>query len=419
MNLVPRHLTRHINQSLKVDRVVAVMGPRQSGKTTLVRHLLKSDREIKYYNLKDPDTRRLLQKNAAREFEHFHRCLIVLDEVQRVPDLVERVQIQVDSRPDEKGQFLLLGSNHLLLNRHIRESLAGRVVLFRLYPLSFSELESRAEPTLLSRLLTESSIPAVEEMLSQAYLPVEDSIRLSAGFGEFNLYGGYPEFLTRTDEGARKQWLDSYHQTYLDTDLRELVNLRDPDSFERFEQLFVSRIGSLFNLNELSRDCAVSANTIQRFTGYYRQLFVAWACRPFHKNLGKRVMKMPKWYFIDTGLLRSLLKNFRAEDGTLFENTVLSEIRKVLYQEAFNEEISFYRTSTGVEADAVIPGRDGNVVFFCEVKQKAGTHRTDVSHLRKLIALSGDHIGLLINTSDSVEKLDERIWQVPVHVLLA
>jgi len=418
LNIVPRHLARHINQSLKVDRVVALMGPRQSGKTTLVRHLLKSSREIKYYNLKDPDTRRLLQKNAAREFDHFHQCLIVLDEVQRIPELVERIQVQVDSKPDEKGQFMLLGSNHLLLNRRIRESLAGRVVLFRLYPFSLSELAGRSSPALLSRLLRERSIPAVEESLSSAYIPVEDSIGLSARFDELNLFGGYPEFLARKDDDARKQWLDSYHQTYLDTDLRELVNLRNPDSFERFEQLFVSRIGSLFKLSELARDCAVSVNTIQRFTSYYRQLFVAWACRPFHSNLGKRVMKMPKWYFVDTGLLRSLLKNFRPEDGTLFENTVLSEIRKLLYQEALNEDVCFFRTSTGVESDAVISGRDGEVVFFCEVMQKAGAHRTDVRHLKKLVALSGEHIGLLINTADSVEKLDERIWQVPVHLLL-
>ena len=419
MNLIPRELTRHIQQALTTDRVVAIMGSRQAGKTTLVRHQLESERPLQYYNLKDPDVRRFLQTGARREFQHFRDHLIVLDEVQQLPSLLALIQLQVDSRPEQKGQFLLLGSNHLLLNRQIRESLAGRVMMYVLDPLSFREMAGVDSRSLCAALLRTSSAEKVGGLLDDFYLPMEQADTLAEKFRELSLYGGYPEFLTRTDSEARKRWLNSYHQTYLDTDLRELVDLRNPESFERLEQLFVVRVGSLLNVSELARDCGLANDTIQRFLSYFRQLFVAWPNRPYHKNLGKRVMKMPRWYFTDTGLLRSLLNNFNAEDGRLFENTVLSELRKRVYLETLREEIYFMRTSTGVEADAVFRNAQGNLTFFCEVKLRSAIHRPDIRHLRKFIDLSTDHIGLLLNTTRTIEPLQERIWSVPVSWLLA
>ncbi len=419
MDLLPRKLSRHVQHALTTDRVVAIMGPRQAGKTTLVQHLIRSDRPIQYYNLKDPDIRRILQANGRREFEHYRNQLIVLDEVQQMPALLELIQLQVDAQPEEKGRFLLLGSNHLLPNRQIRESLAGRVVLYTLYPLSFAELAGRTGTSLLGTLLRTSSTAQVETTLADFYIPAEESNSLAACFDDLALYGGYPEFLTRPDPEDRKRWLNSYRQTYLDTDLRELVNLRQPESFERFESLFAIRVGSLLNINELARDCGLSADTIRRFLHYYRQLFVAWSALPYHANLGKRMMKMPKWYFTDTGLLRSMLDNFRADDGNLFENAALAELRKLIYAETLREDLHFARTATGVEADAVFANRRGDVVFYCEIKLGSAMHRTNIRHLRKFVALSPNHVGLLLNTSKGIEKLDDRIWGLPISWILA
>lgn len=419
MDLAYRELTRHVQHSLMTDRVIAIMGPRQAGKTTLVQRLLKSERAIQYYNLKDPDIRRGLQTNARQEFEYFKENLIVLDEVQKMPVLMELIQLQVDTWPEKKGQFLILGSNHLLLNRQIKESLAGRVTIYVLYPLSFNEIIGNTEETLFKRLLHMPSVSSIEAMLLKYFIPVKHSSTLFAQFHDFAMYGGYPEFLKRKGPEDRKRWLNSYHQTYLDMDLRELVDLRNPESFERFENIFTTRIGSLVNISELARDCSLSADTIRRFLNYYRQLFVAWSNLPFHKNIAKRMMKMPKWYFDDTGLLRSLTNNFSAEDGTLFENCVLSELRKGIYQEKLRQDIYFARTSTGVEADAVFTNTNDNVTFYCEVKQSSLTHRTDIRHLKKFVSLSEDHIGLLLNMSGSIEKLEERIWNIPVHWLLS
>ncbi len=413
MKIIDRFLTPHILHSLETDRVTALMGPRQAGKTTLVNHLLKTARPIQYYNLKDPDIRRILSSSARQEFLHYQNHIIVLDEVQRIPSLLELIQLQVDRYPERKGQFLLLGSNHLLLNRQIRESLAGRVALFTLLPLSFTELLEENKPTLLSRLITAQDIGNIPEILDQHYVPADRAVKLAARFAELNIFGGYPEFLTRKDPDDRRNWLNNYHQTYLDTDLRELVHLRNPESFERFEKLFVQRAAALLNVSELARDCGLTADSIRRFLNYYRQLFVAWPCLPLHVNLGKRMMKMPKWYFHDTGLLRSVAGDFREDVGAYFENTVLSELQKWFFVGNPRNELFFARTATGIEADAVFSSLSGRITFFAEVKRAQTAAKGDIRHLKKFVAAADDHAGILINNGTAIEELAPRIWSLP------
>lgn len=293
------------------------------------------------------------------------------------------------------------------------------MVLYTLYPLSFRELAGRTGTPLLGALLRASSVSEAEKTLADFYITAEESGTLAARFDDLSLYGGYPEFLTRLDPDDRRRWLNSYRQTYLDADLRELVDLRQPESFERFERLFAIRVGSLLNISELARDCGLSADTVRRFLHYYRQLFVAWSSLPYHANLGKRMMKMPKWYFTDTGLLRSVLDNFSAADGTLFENAALAELRKLIYLETLREDLHFARTATGVEVDAVFANLRNSVAFYCEVKLGSTAHSAHIRHLRKYVALSENHIGLLLNTSKGVEKLADRIWGLPVSWILA
>ncbi len=418
MLVVPRRLTEKIQHSLTTDRVVAVMGPRQAGKTTLVRHLLECDRPVQHYNLKDPDVRRALLANARQEFEHHDEHLIVLDEVQMVPSLLELIQIHVDARPDRKGRFLILGSNHLLLNRQIKESLAGRVMLHKLFPLSFAEMNQSPGPCLFSRLMQTGSLREAQSMIEQSYMPVNENTRLAASFQDFSIYGGFPEFLSRKNPQDRRDWLKSYHQTYLETDLRELVDLRNPVSFERFEQLFVSSVGGLLNISELARDCGLSADTIRRFLGYYRQLFVAWPLVPGHANIGKRMMKMPKWYFTDTGLLRSVANDFRPESGIFFENTILAELYKELSIEGMEKRLFFVRTSTGVEADAVVSNQEARTTFFLEVKMGRFAGHADVRHLKKYVDNTPEAFGILVNQTEKIEKLHHNIWSIPAHWLL-
>ena len=148
-----------------------------------------------------------------------------------MPALLELIQLQVDTYPMVKGQFLILGSNHLLLNRQIKESLAGRAMLHTLYPLSFAEMAGSSTDSLLSRLLSSSSVTEAETSLTDCYLPAGQTAGLAAKFATFSLFGGYPEFLTRRHPEDRKRWLNSYHQTYLETDLREFTRPRNQESF--------------------------------------------------------------------------------------------------------------------------------------------------------------------------------------------
>ncbi len=417
MKIFKRRLTARIEHSLVTDRVTALMGPRQAGKTTLVRHLLRSEKELRYYNLKDPAVRQVLQENGRQEFKHFRDATIILDEVQTVPSLLELIQLQVDEYPGKQGQFFLLGSNHLLLNRHIKESLAGRVALFTLLPLSFGELLERERRTLLEQLLDADDSRECASILEEFYLPVRESGYCKDIFREFNLFGGYPEFISRKDPQDRKDWLSSYHQTYLETDLRQLVELRNPESFEMFEKMFVQRVGSLMNISELARDCGLSADTIRRFIGYYRQLFIAWQAKPYHTNPGKRMMKMSKYYFYDTGLLRSVLGDFSTMSGSFFENTVLTEVNKILCFNGGRRKLYFSRTATGVEADGFLTSDNGKIPLFLEVKQAEKMRSQDIRHLKKYVTEAESGIGLLINNGSVLEQVADRIWAVPASWL--
>ncbi len=413
MDILKRRLTARIEHSLVTDRVTALMGPRQAGKTTLVRHLLKPEKKVQYYNLKDPDVRRALKENGRQEFEHFKGATIILDEVQTVPSLLEMIQLQVDEYPEKKGQFLLLGSNHLLLNRHIKESLAGRVALFTLLPFSFGELLQSDEKSLMEQLLLADSVSQCAVILDHYYLPAAESHLYKEAFKKLDRFGGYPEFIRRIDPQDRQDWLSSYHQTYLETDLRQLVELRNPESFEIFEKMFAQRVGNLMNISELGRDCNLTADTIRRFIGYLHQLFISWQAKPYHTNPGKRMMKMSKYYFYDTGLLRSVLGDFVSISGQFFENTVLTELKKILCHNATRRKLYFSRTATGVEADGFLAPNNGDTPFFFEVKQSEKSRPQDIRHLGKYVAETKSSIGLLINNAPGIEKLADRIWAVP------
>jgi len=262
-------------------------------------------------------------------------------------------------------------------------------------------------------LLMAENIVECENILENTFIPAAESVHYRECFSELNLFGGYPEFLHRKDPQDRKDWLSSYHQTYLETDLRQLVDLRNTESFEIFEKMFAQRAGNLMNISELARDCGLSADTIRRFIGYYRQLFISWQAQPYHANIGKRMMKMSKYYFYDTGLLRSVLGTFAVSSGQFFENTALAEIKKVLSFTEGQQDLNFSRTSTGVEADAFFTSNNGQIPFFIEVKQADKYHAKDVRHLKKYINANDEAVGLLVNNGTGIKQLTERIWAVP------
>jgi predicted AAA+ superfamily ATPase len=257
-----------------------------------------------------------------------------------------------------------------------------------------------SEPSVFEKLLKSESLDDAVSVMENMYVPLEKDKQIRDVVDDLCMFGGYPEFLFRKNSEDRKNWLGSYHQTYLETDLRQLVELRNPESFEVFEKLFAIHVGNLLNISELGRDCSLSNDTARRFINYYKQLFVTWQAKPWHASVGKRMMKMSKYYFYDTGVLRSVLGDFLQDSpgsGQFFENTILSEMKKIRCFTGYETEIHFCRTSTGVEVDAFVKTLNGRVSLFFEIKQSEAVHAKDIRHLRKYVADDDNAIGVLVN----------------------
>lgn len=310
-----------LEQSKKIP-VIALTGPRQSGKTTLVKSLFP---DYTYYNLEFPDVR-VRALDDPRLFLKTDSKGIVLDEVQRVPELLSYIQGIVDER-QKPGQFILTGSQNFLLLEKISQSLAGRVSLFNMLPLSIPEIAS-------------------EYPLSDHYEPI--------------LYkGAYPRLYDQALEP--NEWLPSYIQTYIERDVRQIVNVKDINKFQTFIKLCAGRIGQIFNASSIATEIGVDYKTIQSWLSILEASFIIFLLRPYYKNFNKRLVKTPKLYFYDTGLACSLLGIRSTNElmihflkGELFESFILSEFVKQKYHKNLPINFYYWRDNTGHELDCLI-----------------------------------------------------------------
>jgi uncharacterized protein len=302
--------------------VVTLTGPRQSGKTTLVREVFTTHA---YVSLEDPDVLEQAGEDPRR-FLSRNRDAVVLDEVQRLPGLLSYLQtdVDLDGRP---GRFILTGSSNLLLLRSITQSLAGRVSLQTLLPFSLAELQSAGrEPA------------SLEEML---------------------FVGFYPRI---HDKGLDPQeWYRDYLSTYVERDLRQMLNVGDLAAFRRFLRLCAARSGQLLNLSSLGSDAGITHNTARAWLSVLETTYLVALLPPWHGNLGKRLVKTPKIYFLDPGLLTTLLGIRSAEElethsmrGAIFESWVVSEVMKAAWNRGRTPELHFFRTHAGHEVDLLV-----------------------------------------------------------------
>jgi predicted AAA+ superfamily ATPase len=300
--------------------VVTVLGPRQSGKTTLCRATFP---ERPYVNLERPDVREYARSDP-RGFLHELRDGAIIDEIQRVPELLSWIQADVDARP-APGRYILTGSHQFDLSRQIAQSLAGRTALLRLLPLSLAELQA------LPRLDTD------------AYLH----------------RGGYPRI--HADGLDPTAAYGDYFETYVQRDLRELVQLRHLAEFERFVRLAAGRTGQVLNLQSLAGDAGVSGHTAREWITLLEASFIVFRLPPWFANIGKRLVKSPKLYFYDVGLAAWLIGIRQQEHlaqhplrGHLFENLAVLEVVKAYANAGERTELHYFRDSAGNEADLVL-----------------------------------------------------------------
>jgi predicted AAA+ superfamily ATPase len=314
--------------------VVAITGPRQSGKTTLAKAQFP---DKPYVSLEDPDTRAYAEEDP-RGFLGRYANGAVIDEVQRCPALFSYLQTQVD-HDGRMGQFVLTGSQQFGLLSHITQTLAGRVGLVQLLPFSLRELQDAAAP-----------IDSVDELLWRGlYPPIHDR-------------GLAPE-----------QWLANYVMTYLERDLRQIIELRNLSLFQRFLKLCAARCGQLLNMSSLANDCGVTHKTIGAWLLVLEASYVVFMLQPHHQNFGKRLVKTAKLYFHDTGLAAHLMGirdtahlSIHSARGALFENFVVSELLKNRFNQGLASNLYFWRNNTGEEVDVLI--EQGETLMPVEIK---------------------------------------------------
>jgi uncharacterized protein len=328
--------------------VVALTGPRQSGKTTLARQVFA---QKPYRTLEDAETRKLALADPRAFLAQFPEGA-VLDEIQRAPELLSYLQSVVD-QSGEMGKFIITGSQQFGLLESISQSLAGRVGLVQLLPLSLTEISQSAH---------------------RADRDIDDLNTL--------MYtGGYPALYDMRRASANQRlsaadWYRAYLSTYIERDVRQVLGVRDLATFERFVLMCASRSGQLLNIQSLGADCGISASAARQWLSVLEASYVIRLLQPWHENFGKRLVKMPKIYFLDSGLLCHLLRVespsalvAHAMRGAIFETWVISETIKHRLNQGLAADVYFWRDNHGVEVDLLYPHRG----LLHPVEIKSGT----------------------------------------------
>jgi len=318
---------------------ITITGPRQSGKTTLAKKLFP---DLHYFSFENPDIRRIV-KEDPRSFLNQIKNGAILDEIQNAPELLSYLQELIDQN-NEKPTFIITGSNQFSLISDITQTLAGRTAMLKLLPLSLNELEKYNTHNDLDEVLFRGFYPAIH----------------SKGFDAYITYR-------------------SYYETYIERDLRRIINLKDIDKFQRFIRLCAGRIGELLNMSNLANETGVSVTTINNWISVLQASYIIFLLQPFYENINKRLVKTPKLYFYDTGLASYLLgienshlMNREPRRAALFENLIVSECLKTRYNEGKDSNLFFFRDKTGNEVDLII--RHGSSLKLVEIKSSMTFH---------------------------------------------
>jgi predicted AAA+ superfamily ATPase len=360
-------------------KAIAVLGPRQSGKTTLVKACFGNK---PYVSLENPDMRTFAIDDPKGFLKNYPEGAI-LDEVQRVPQLFSYLQ-QILDESKTTGLFILTGSNNFLLQENITQSLAGRVGYIQLLPFSVDELGEHI-PTTVNGILYK---------------------------------GFYPPLYDQAFEVDK--WFSNYIRTYVERDVRQLKGIDNLLVFERFLRLCASRVGQLLNKNSLAVEVGVDSKTIESWIGLLEASFIAYRLKPHHKNFNKRLVKMPKIYFYDVGLVSALLgiKNEKQLDlhplkSNIFENFVIMELLKQEYNYGKSDNLFFWRNNSGHEIDVLID--KGLELIPLEIKAGKTITKEYFKGILYWNKLSGNNGGYVVYAGDDYQKRSNEIETVPFN----
>ena len=382
--MIKRAIASTIGRYAKAYPAVTMLGPRQAGKTTLARMMFPSH---SYANLEDRETRDLAESDV-KAFFSLYPPPVIIDEVQTVPDILSQVQVRIDDNRKAYGQFILTGSHQSALSSAIAKSLAGRTAIADVMPLSFCELSAK-----------DRKLPA-DLLMVRGFMP------------EIVAEGKSPDEFYRF-----------YYRTYVERDISDFVNLRNKSRFEKFMVLLAGRVGQLLNISSLAADVGVSSTTLEEWLSVLEASYVCFRLRPYFANISKRMVKTPKLYFYETGLVCHLLGIKTAEHlmrdplrGNIFENMVVSERLKQIANAGKEPDLYFLRTAKGFEIDLLEKGDDGRT-SVCEIKSAMSYHHSLLENLKEYIEKwAGDakatlvYDGKGISSGDGIQCMNFREW---------
>lgn len=352
--MITRHLQNKIIELSGKFPIVSIIGPRQAGKTTLAKVCFP---RYAYVNLESPDIRLFAQSDPKAFLKQFTQGVII-DEVQYVPDLFSYIQVIVDEIQKE-GMFILTGSQNFNLLEQLSQSLAGRVALFTLLPFSLAELTAH--------------------------------FSLKPSYSMYILHGMYPRLWDK--HIAPVDYYPQYIKTYLERDVRMIKNISNSILFTKFLHIIAGRAGQILNYTSIANDLGVDVKTIQSWVSVLEASYIVFLLPVFHKNYNKRIIKAPKLYFYDTGLLCSLLQISNQElfdihqfKGNIFENFIITELKKHIINHSLPYTMYYWRDSTGNEIDCIIDnGFDQTII---EIKSSSTIHQDFFKSIEKYQVLS-------------------------------
>ena len=412
-----RAIFRHIlrKSESRFGRIIALTGARQTGKTTLVKSGFP---EHDYISLEDPVTRPEYAALSAVQWRERYPVAI-LDEVQKVPTLIESVKAVYDIYPETR--YILLGSSQILLMEKVRESLAGRVSLMELYPLTLPEMTTKSwtDPVADSRLVQWLNNGRDLRIFDGMPLGDQGYARDTRHFDQYLRFGAMPAIVdAELKDDEKREWLHDYIRTYLQRDVRDLANLRDLDPFVRAQKALAGLTGELLNINNLARMAGITAKTAKRFLSYLEISYQVLLLRPWFRNVKKRLVKSPKIHFLDPGIQRAILGRRGRITGAEFESAVVAEIYKQLKNSRLPVECFHLRTADGRKVDLLLETEEGFVAI--EIKLTDRIAATDARHLRNLADLLDKPLlhSLLLSNDPGVHRIDDHITAMPVAWLL-
>ncbi|MDP3935577.1 MAG: ATP-binding protein [Alphaproteobacteria bacterium] len=404
-----RYLDQKLLESIEESPVVLINGARQTGKSTLVQTLLKESHV--YYTLDDYSILSAIQLDPYN-FLASQKSPIILDEVQRAPEAFLALKRIVDESR-VPGRFVLTGSANILMLPKLADSLAGRMEILTMWPLSSAELYDRPEQ-LISELLTGSFLNFISSAVDDSeYMPDI-------------LIGGYPEVVRRSTPAKRNSWFKGYIQTLLTRDVQDISGIERSAQLPILLNILASRVGGLLNASELSRSSQIPLTTLTRYLKIFEMLYLTVYLQPWHSNIGKRFVKSPKLYISDVGLI-SFLLGMNEEHiaqrpdlwGHMFENFIVMEFIKHQTWSDVPFQIYHYRTENNEEIDLILETDQGDLLAI-EIKSSKTIDGRSLKAIKNLQAAMPHKIikGFVIYTGDKVIPLSQNIWALPLSYFM-